>query len=64
MFIRRGMQVTLTCNRTCECDTGVFAPVCTSTGQTYFSACHAGCASLTMSSNQVGNATVRQFGLG
>ena len=49
--------MTMTCNRTCECDTSVFAPICTSTGQTYFSACHAGCANHT--GNQMGNSTVR-----
>lgn len=42
-----GMQFKLTCNRTCECDTSVFVPVCTSTGKTYFSACHAGCTNHT-----------------
>ncbi|XP_046638836.1 solute carrier organic anion transporter family member 74D-like isoform X2 [Daphnia pulicaria] len=52
-----GMTVKLPCNRTCECDTSVFAPICTSTGETYFSACHAGCANLTQVGSQIGNTT-------
>lgn len=55
------MTVTLPCNRTCECDTSVFAPICTSTGETYFSACHAGCANLTQIGSQIGNTTVDDF---
>ena len=52
------MQIKPPCNRTCECDESVFAPICTSTGETYFSACHAGCANLTHVENQIGNTTV------
>lgn len=50
-----GMTIKIPCNRTCECDSSVFAPICTSTGETYFSACHAGCANLTHIGGQVGN---------
>ncbi|XP_059351055.1 solute carrier organic anion transporter family member 74D-like isoform X2 [Daphnia carinata] len=50
-----GMTIKIPCNRTCECDSSVFAPICTSTGETYFSACHAGCANLTHVGGQVGS---------
>lgn len=50
-----GMQVKSPCDRPCQCDDSVFAPICTSKGETYFSACHAGCANLTSSLLPVGN---------
>lgn len=49
-----GMELSMPCNRTCECDDTTFAPICTSEAQTYFSPCHAGCSSLSHLGNQVG----------
>jgi Kazal-type serine protease inhibitor domain len=54
--MRSGKQIQLPCNRSCECDTKTFAPICTSTGQTYFSACHAGCTNLTYLASETGAA--------
>ncbi|XP_075237613.1 solute carrier organic anion transporter family member 74D-like [Lycorma delicatula] len=35
------------CQTSCECDLTKFSPICGDDGQTYFSACHAGCQNLT-----------------
>ena len=53
-----GMELSMPCNRTCECDDTTFAPICTSEAQTYFSPCHAGCSSLSHLGNQVGELEV------
>lgn len=37
------MKTTLPCNEDCHCDYVTFNPVCTEAGQTFISACHAGC---------------------
>lgn len=36
------------CNRTCDCDQDKFSPICGADGRTYFSACHAGCTSMSV----------------
>ncbi|KAF2356367.1 Organic anion transporter polypeptide OATP [Trinorchestia longiramus] len=41
------------CNRSCSgsCDDSLYAPVCTQDGNTHFSACHLGCASVRKATN-------------
>jgi len=34
-------------NFLCDCSSAVLSPVCSSTGQSFFSACHAGCSNIT-----------------
>ena len=53
-----GKEFQLPCNLTCECDMKTFAPICTSTGFTYYSACHAGCANLTHLPGDIAAASV------
>lgn len=40
------LKPTLACNEDCNCDYVTFNPVCTEAGNTFISACHAGCTSV------------------
>lgn len=37
------LETTLDCNKPCNCDYVTYNPVCSETGETFISACHAGC---------------------
>lgn len=54
-----GIGQEMACNSTCNCNLDVFAPVCTSEGITYYSACHAGCKTHLL--NKTGHDTVELF---
>lgn len=46
MPVNGALQLNTNCNQNCDCDGLPYNPVCDqSTGQTFFSACHAGCSS-------------------
>lgn len=40
------LKTMLDCNINCHCDYVTYNPVCSETGQTFISACHAGCTSM------------------
>ncbi|KZC13677.1 PREDICTED: solute carrier organic anion transporter family member 3A1 [Dufourea novaeangliae] len=42
-----------TCDVSCDCDRNKFSPICGADGQTYFSACHAGCSNYTIVDGKV-----------
>lgn len=45
------LRTRLPCNEQCHCDYVTYNPVCSEYGQTFISACHAGCRSLKLQSN-------------
>ncbi|XP_043470258.1 solute carrier organic anion transporter family member 74D [Leptopilina heterotoma] len=45
------LKPTLACNEDCNCDYVTFNPVCTTAGNTFISACHAGCTSVKLDEN-------------
>lgn len=45
------LKTILPCNEDCHCDYVTFNPVCTQAGQTFISACHAGCTTVEVCMN-------------
>ncbi|KAL0126171.1 hypothetical protein PUN28_004946 [Cardiocondyla obscurior] len=45
------LKTQLPCNEQCNCDYVTYNPVCSEHGQTFISACHAGCRSMKLHSN-------------
>ena len=44
-------DTTPTCNSACHCDYVKYSPVCGADGNTYISACHAGCSAIRVDNN-------------